>query len=82
MLREWDASGLAQFIIATHSPILMSYPDAVLLSFDGGRIEPAQYTQTDHYRVTRRFLMDHESVLRQLFAEDDSDEQKDNASDD
>ena len=75
MLREWDVSGLAQFIIATHSPIIMSYPGATLLSFDGGRIEPTPYTQTDHYRITRRFLMDHESVLRQLFAEDDGDEE-------
>jgi predicted ATPase len=57
-------------IIATHSPIIMSYPRAALLSFDGGRIRPARYTETDHYRVTRRFLMDHESVLRQLFAQD------------
>lgn len=71
MLRAWDASGLAQFLIATHSPIIMSYPEATLLSFDGGRIEPTAYTKTDHYRVTRRFLMDHESVLQQLFAEEE-----------
>lgn len=81
MLRDWDASGLAQFIIATHSPIIMSYPDALLLSFDSGRIQAARYTETDHYRITRRFLMDHESVLDQLFAEDDEENATD-ASDD
>jgi predicted ATPase len=52
----------------------MSYPGATLLSFDGGRIEPAEYTQTDHYRITRRFLMDHESVLQKLFAPEGADE--------
>jgi len=72
MLHEWDTSAMAQFIIATHSPIIMSYPGATLLSFDGGRVERTAYIQTDHYRVTRRFLMDHESVLQQLFAPDDA----------
>ena len=61
-------------IIATHSPIIMSYPRAALLSFDGGRIQPARYTETDHYRITRRFLMDHDSMLEQLFAQDDEED--------
>jgi len=74
LLRAWEEPGNVQMIIATHSPIIMSYPRAALLSFDGGRIRPARYTETDHYRVTRRFLMDHESVLRQVFSEDDTDE--------
>ena len=74
LLRAWEEPGNVQMIIATHSPIIMSYPGATLLSFDGGRIRPARYTETDHYRVTRRFLMDHESVLRQLFAQDDEED--------
>jgi predicted ATPase len=82
LLRRWEESGSIQVIIATHSAIIMSYPRATLLSFDGGRIRPARYTETDHYRVTRRFLMDHESVLQQLFAEDDPDTQSDDASED
>jgi len=73
LLRAWEEPGNVQTIIATHSPIIMSYPRAALLSFDGGCIRPARYTETDHYRVTRRFLMDHESVLRQLFERDDAD---------
>jgi predicted ATPase len=73
LLRKWEKAGNFQFIIATHSPIIMSYPSATLLSFDGGKIHPVQYTETDHYRVTRRFLMDHESYLQQLFAPDDDD---------
>jgi len=74
LLRAWEEPRNVQMIIATHSPIIMSYPGAALLSFDGGRIRPARYTETDHYRVTRRFLMDHESVLRQLFSAADTDE--------
>lgn len=81
LLRAWEEPGSVQMIIATHSPIIMSYPRAALLSFDGGRIRPARYTETDHYRVTRRFLMDHDSVLRQVFARgDEADETE--ASDD
>jgi len=81
MLREWDASGLAQFIVATDSPILMSYPDAALLSFDGGRIEPTQYTRRPlpHYPTLPHGPR---VVLRQLFAEDDGDEQEDRSSED
>ena len=82
LLRRWEESGSIQVIIATHSAIIMSYPRATLLSFDGGQIRPARYTGTDHYRVTGRFLTDHESVLQQLFAEDDPDTQSDDASED
>jgi predicted ATPase len=82
MLRKWDAAGNFQFIIATHSPIIMSYPNAALLSFDGGKIRPMQYTDTDHYRVTRRFLMDHQSYLARLFAPEDETEGEAAASDD
>lgn len=70
LLRAWETSRMAQLIIATHSPIIMSYPGAALLSFDGGRIHPVDYRETDHYRVTRRFLMDPDSVLTQMFADD------------
>jgi predicted ATPase len=48
----------AQFIIATHSPILMAFPDAELLSFDGGKIRPVKYEQLEHVRLTRDFLQD------------------------
>ena len=70
MLRQWDEAGNAQLIIATHSPIIMSYPNATLLSFDRGCIRPVAYTDTDHYRVTREFLLDHDSQLARILAED------------
>jgi predicted ATPase len=70
LLQRWDESGRFQLIIATHSPIIMSYPNATLLSFDGGRIREARYTDTEHYRVTREFLLDHETYLERVLADD------------
>jgi predicted ATPase len=55
ILREWQVSGQVQAIIATHSPILMSLPDATLLSLDGGAIRPIALEDTEHYRVTKSF---------------------------
>jgi predicted ATPase len=56
----------AQFIIATHSPILLAYPDALILSFDGGAIQPADYETLEHVVVTRAFLENPAAYLRHL----------------
>jgi predicted ATPase len=56
-----------QFIIATHSPILLAYPDAQLLTFDRGAIKPIAYRDTDPYQITRRFLDNPTKVLDELF---------------
>lgn len=56
----------SQFIIATHSPILMAYPDAWIYQFGLGGIERVNYDETDHYFITRRFLQDHRSMLKKL----------------
>src|SRR5262249_52336773 len=45
-----------QFIIASHSPILMAFPDAVILSFDEGRIQKVAYEDLPHVTLTRAFL--------------------------
>jgi predicted ATPase len=64
--------GGSQFIIATHSPILMAYPNAVIYQLAGeDGISPIAYEQTEHFRVTRDFLNNPEAYLRQLFTEDD-----------
>ncbi len=55
-----------QFIIATHSPILMAYPQAVILNFDGGEIHPSQYNDLEHVRLMRDFLQNPEAFLRNL----------------
>lgn len=57
----------SQFIIATHSPILLGMPDAQILNFDHDRIQPCSYEKTDSYRITRMFLDRKEDVLRHLF---------------
>jgi predicted ATPase len=78
-LRQWERTARFQFIIATHSPIIMSYPGATLLSFDGGHVREIAYTATDHYRVTRAFLQDHRAQLARLFAADEADPADDGA---
>ena len=59
----------SQFIIASHSPILLAYPGAVILSFDEGRVHPVQYEDTDSYRVMSLFMRDRERLLYNLLAE-------------
>ncbi|TDW97627.1 AAA family ATPase [Dinghuibacter silviterrae] len=53
-----------QFIIATHSPILMGIPGARLYEIREEEMRQVAYTETDHYRVTKRFLDNPESYLR------------------
>jgi predicted ATPase len=58
--------GGAQFVIATHSPILMAYPRAKILQLDGQGITDVAYTDTEHFRTTRDFLADHRGALAKL----------------
>jgi predicted ATPase len=59
----------SQFIIATHSPILMAYPEADILQMTPDGPQTVDYTDTEHYRVTRDFLMNHKKMLRILMEE-------------
>jgi predicted ATPase len=74
IIHDLEKPGHAQFLISTHSPILLSYPGAVLLSLDGDSINEIDYKDTEHYRVTKDFLNAPERFLKCLF--DDSDEEK------
>jgi predicted ATPase len=56
----------AQFIVATHSPILMGIPGASLYEIQEDSMQPVEYKQTDHYRITKAFLDNPESYLRHL----------------
>ncbi|WP_459582892.1 AAA family ATPase [Dickeya oryzae] len=56
----------SQFIIATHSPILLGYPDALIYQFDGDSLSPVNYKDTDHYQITRSFLNNPEKMLQEL----------------
>ena len=56
----------SQFIIVSHSPIVLGYPGAQLLSFDDGPVTPVPYDQLTHVNLTRSFLNDPEFYLRNL----------------
>lgn len=57
----------AQFIVASHSPILLGIPGAQILSFDDGVIHECEYTDTDSYQVTEMFVNNREYLLGRLF---------------
>lgn len=57
----------SQFIISTHSPILMTYPGAEILYLTEEGIRPVTYRETEHYRITTRFLNSPETMFRYLF---------------
>ncbi len=56
LLLEMSRAGHAQFVIATHSPILLACPGATLYSFDSPTVQPVKYEDTDHYRIYRDFM--------------------------
>ncbi|MDF9841522.1 MULTISPECIES: AAA family ATPase [unclassified Paenibacillus] len=66
-----DLDKEAQFIIATHSPILLGYPDAQILNFDSQPASEIRYEDTLHYIITRQFLENRKAVLRELFSDGD-----------
>lgn len=59
--------GASQFVIATHSPILMAYPNATILSVGAHGLVPVRYEDTEHYVLTRQFLNDPACMLDKLF---------------
>ena len=56
----------AQFVIATHSPILLGIPGARILSFDYGAIHPVEYEETECYQVTKLFIENKDQMLKRL----------------
>ncbi|WP_410514179.1 AAA family ATPase [Paenibacillus sp. BR2-3] len=56
----------SQFIIATHSPILMSYPEADIFLLEGEGIRRVALEETEHYTVTKAFMNDRKGMLKQL----------------
>lgn len=66
LLCEYSLAGHAQFIIATHSPILMAVPEARLYSLDQAPIQPIEYEATEHYQVYKGFLENKDEYLRRF----------------
>jgi predicted ATPase len=58
LMRRMDTSGHCQIIMATHSPMLMAYPNARLLRLTKYGLEPVNVKDTDHYKVMREFCED------------------------
>ena len=56
----------SQFIIATHSPMLLTFPDAEIYQIKKDKIESVRFQDTDHYRTTVRFLQNPESALEDI----------------
>ena len=65
-IKEAATERECQFVIATHSPLLMATPDAEILCFDEGRIERTAWDELEHVQLMRAFLNRPESFLRHL----------------
>ena len=59
----------SQFIIATHSPILMAYPNAEILQFSEDGIDKVSYRETEHYKITKQFIDTPERMIKYLLSE-------------
>lgn len=68
LLMEIDrcAKEESQFIIVTHSPILLAIPGAEILTFDDGTIHPCEYEETDSFQITEMFINNREQLLTRL----------------
>lgn len=62
----------AQFIVSTHSPVLLAYPKAQIFAFGNGDVHEVTYEETEAFQVVYRFLNDREEYLENLFAETSS----------
>lgn len=63
VIKEMGEAGHAQFIIATHSPILLACPGACICSFDESSLKEVEYEETDYYRIYKDFLKDRGKYL-------------------
>lgn len=57
----------SQFIIATHSPIIMAFPGADIIQFSEKGMERVSYRETESYRITKQFMDDPERMIKYLF---------------
>ncbi len=71
IIHDLEVPRHAQFLIASHSPILLAYPEATLYQFEEDGIREVAYRETEHYLVTKDFLNGPERFFRYLFSEDD-----------
>lgn len=72
ILHDLGNRKVAQFIIATHSPILLTLPGSRVLSLDEGALHEVEYHDTEHFRLTRDFLNAPERFFRHLLEEEEA----------
>jgi predicted ATPase len=65
LLQEMSALGHAQFIIATHSPILLACPGSLIYSFDHTPAKTIRYEETEHYRIYKNFMENPKRYLKE-----------------
>jgi predicted ATPase len=70
ILHDMEKSTHIQVIMATHSPILLSYPGAQVMEIADGKITEANYEETEHFKVTRDFLQNPGRFFKHLFADE------------
>ncbi len=73
IINELVEERASQFVIATHSPILMAYPKALIYRLAPNGIGRVAYEDTEHYRITRDFLNSPERYFKSLFRRSESD---------
>src|SRR5260221_4738617 len=69
LLRRMDQSGLSQVIMATHSPMLMAYPNARLLQLTKYGLDTVRVEDTEHYRLMREFWMNPKAFIETMMGE-------------
>jgi len=77
ILHQLASMKVAQFVIATHSPILLTLPGATVLSIEEGRLREVSYRDTEHYQLTRDFLNAPERYHRHLFRSESAEDEDD-----
>ena len=60
----------AQFIISTHSPFILGYPESQIFSFDDGTVHEVDYEDTTSLQIVRQFVNDRQRFLQELLKED------------
>ena len=69
LMRRMEESTISQVVMATHSPMLMAYPNARLLRLTKYGLEQVEVKETDHYRVMREFCDDPAGFVEAVFEE-------------
>ncbi|SMG44898.1 hypothetical protein [Arenibacter troitsensis] len=65
-IKEHLRHNISQFIVATHSPMLMAYPGATIYQISDDGMKKVDFEDTDHYSITRSFLNNPDAYLRHL----------------